>query len=136
MSFETVGNTIRSRYKTEVADAHPVSTQYDNQKFTPPSDTIWSRLTINFGESDQESTGGSTKRFRTIGVMTAQLFAPLNKGDKVLLELVDLIVSKFRSVTSAPVTFRTPSVSEGRRTPDGNWWQISVVCPWYTDDLG
>lgn len=135
MNFETLANTIRTRFKTQVADTQSLLTQYDNQDFTPPNQTVWARLTILPGESFQVSNGGPNgKRFRTPGIMIVQIFLPFGQGDKAGLELADVIKTAFRSKNVDSITYRTPSVSTVGKT--GPWWQINVRCPFYNDDIG
>ena len=135
MTFEDLANTIRSRFKTQIADVKSLPTQYDNHDFDNPDNEIWCRLTFNPGESSQVACGGpGANRFRTPGVMTAQLFAPVGQGDKDLLVLADAIKTAFRCVTDSGVVFKTPSIKRiGKR--DGQW-QVNVNCPFYADDIG
>lgn len=135
MNFEDLANTIRTRYKTQVADTQSLPTQYDNQDFTPPDQAIWARLTILPGESFKVSSGGQGgSRFRTPGVMIVQIFQPFGQGDKEGLELADVVKTAFRSMNVDSVTYRTPLISTIGRT--GPWWQINVNCPFYNDDIG
>jgi len=135
MNNESIANAIRSRFKTQVADAIPLSTQYDNHDTDNPDETSWCRLTIKTGKAQQVSIGNpSAQRYRTPGVMIAQLFCPIGKGDSELKGLADSIIAAFRGVTDTGVTFRTPYMNEvGRKDAD---WQINVVCPFYADDIG
>lgn len=135
MSWSEIANTIRSRFKTQIADVESLTTQYDNQNLDNPDNEIWCRLTIKSGQTTQESIGApSSNRDRTTGIMIAQLFAPIGKGDGDLKELAGTIRVAFKRVTDNGVTFRTPSINEqGKRE---GMWQINVVCPFYSDDIG
>lgn len=135
MSWSAIANTIRSRFKNQIADAESLTTQYDNQSLDNPDNEIWCRLTIKSGETTQESIGSpSSNRERTSGAMIAQLFAPTGKGDGDLKELAETIRAAFKRVTQSGVTFRTPSIKEqGKRE---GMWQVNVVCPFYADDIG
>lgn len=135
MNYQTLGNTIRSRFKTQIADARSLSTQYDNQDYTKPNNAMWCRLSILTGDSFQASFGGAGgKRFRTPGTMIAQIFCPIGLGDKAALQMADYIVTAFRAVTDTNVVFKTPSVQRIGRTESE--WQINVSCPFYVDDIG
>lgn len=135
MSWSAIANTIRSRFETQIATPESLVTQYDNQSLDNPDNEIWCRLTIKSGETTQESIGApSSNRDRTSGVMIAQLFAPIGKGDGDLKELAETIRAAFKRVTQDGVTFRTPSIYE-QGTREG-MWQINVVCPFYSDDIG
>jgi len=135
MSWPAIANTIRGRFKTQIADAESLTTQYDNQSLDNPDNEIWCRLTIKSGETTQESIGSpSANRDRTRGVMIAQLFAPVGNGDGELKELAETIRSAFKRVTQDGVTFKTPYIRELGMRNDS--WQINVICPFYADDIG
>lgn len=134
MTWEELGNIIRSRFDSQVADVQSLQTQYDNQSFDNPDNELWCRLTINFGQTFQvDCGGGSGSRDRTIGVMTAQLFLAVDQGDKQLLETADKIKTAFNRVTDTGVHFRTPSIKRVGRV--NNEWQVNVNCPFYADDI-
>jgi hypothetical protein len=133
MTHAAIHIAIRSRFKTLVADAQSVATEYDNAPFTPPDGTIWARWSVLDGKSDQVSLRSPTARYRRTGVAIASIFAPLVKGTAAALALADTVVAAFRTVTADSVTYWTPSVQViGREEP---WWQVNVVCPWYSDLL-
>ncbi|HUS74347.1 MAG TPA: phage tail terminator-like protein [Sedimentisphaerales bacterium] len=135
MTKTAIANAIRSRFKAQVADALSLGTQYDNQKYDNPDNAKWCRLTVKFGETLQKSVGSPTgNRGRTPGVMIAQLFGPVGKGDGALLEVADAVETAFKRVTDTGVTFRTPSTYPRGRS--GDEWQINVECPFYADDIG
>lgn len=133
MSKEAAADTIRSRYKTLVADAETLPTQYDNASFTPPEDSEWSRWTILFGDTTQVSVG-ATNQYRTAGIAVAQLFVPIETGDERAMQLADVVFTSFKPVTVNGVVFRTPGppTNEGR---DNKWWQYNVNCPFYFDQF-
>lgn len=135
MSWPAIANAIRSRFKAQIADVLPLTTQYDNQNLDNPDNAIWCRLTINSGETLQKSIGSpSANRERTPGVMTAQLFGPVGNGDGELREKAENIRVAFRNVTDTGVSFGNPKIKEIKRV--GNEWQINVNCPFYADDIG
>ena len=135
MSWETMFNTIRSRFKAQIEDVLSLETGYDNANFDPPDNANWCRLTIIPGNTDQVSIGApSSNRERTAGVMIAQLFAPLNAGDGTIVGVADSIRAAFKRVTASGVTFETPKIVRVGR--QHGFWQINVACPFYTDDIG
>ena len=135
MAWDTMFKTVSSRFKTQVADVLSLTTQYDNQNLDNPDNENWCRMTIIPGETQQVSIGSpSTNRERTVGVMIAQLFAPLGKGDGEILDIADTIRAAFKRVTDSGVTFKTPYLVRVGQKQDG--WQINVVCPFYADTIG
>lgn len=133
MNHETLHNTIRSRFKTQVATPQSVSAQYDNAPFAKPENATWVRWSVLTGESRQRSFGASTNRYRTAGVAVAQIFSPILKGDKSILALADVVKAAFLSVTDSGVVFQTPSIAHLGVV--GDEWQTNVTCPFYADDV-
>lgn len=134
MIIDAVSKASRSRFKTLIADVQSLPTHYDNQKFTVPENTRWCRLTVLPGDTEQADMGTPAKRWRTSGVVVAQLFSPLEQGDENILQLADLIAETFRGKTVAPAIFRSPSIVRVGRA--GPWWQVNVSCPWFADEIG
>lgn len=130
--FEDMGDTIRSRVKTLVEDAQSIYVLYDNFPDAHADGVKYVRHTIIFGEGRQTGMGG-TRRWRTRGRSVKSVFVPMESGDEAALQLVDVIVAAFRSVTVSGVTFETPDVSQGRRS--GPYWQVDVACPFYADEV-
>ncbi len=135
MTFEAMANAIRSRFKTQVADALSLDTQYDNQGRDNPDNVTWCRLTVKPGQTQQVSIGSpGANRDRTPGVAIAQLFCPIGFGDGNLLNVADSVRTAFRRVSQSGVVFRTPYIQTVGQRQDS--WQINVVCPFYADDIG
>lgn len=131
VDWETLHNAVRTRFGTLVEDTESVTVQYDNQDKVPPNDALWIRFSVRPGASFQASRGGSTKLFRTSGVALAQIFSPLDRGDKEALALADTIASSFRATSVGSVVYETPSVRV--IGSDGRAWQVNVECPFFAD---
>jgi len=135
MAWYTMHNVIRSRFRTQVANALSLTTQYDNHVIDNPGNDNWCRLTILPGETKQVSIGApSSNRERTVGVMIAQLFSPVQAGDGTILEIAESIRTAFKRVTDTGVVFQTPSLKRVGQQIDS--WQINVECPFYADEIG
>jgi hypothetical protein len=133
MNRENMYNAIRSRFKTQVADKTAgLVVIYDNAPFTD-SDVRWVRFTIKTGDTTQR-TIGAQKTYRTIGIAIAQIFVPVDQGDRDALQLADTITAAFRSVTDQGVRYQTPSTKNVGRTDQ--WWQVNVTCPFFADEIG
>lgn len=132
-NWEAIFNTIRKRFQEQVVDliSPALPTAFDNAPFTRPDNSQWARLSIQAGERIQQDFGSSTKRFRNTGMMTVQIFVPLEKGDKAALEAADFVDGVFRSVTDAGVVFRSPFITPVGRIEKE--WQVNVTCPFYAD---
>ena len=136
--YEELSNAINSKFKTDIADliVGGLSVHYDNAPYDKPDSARWVRLKIVTDASNQADFGASTKRFRIPGSMLVEIFAPIEQGNKEVLELGDFIANVFRSIdiltaSSESVTFKTPSVNQRGRI--GNQWQIDVICPFNFD---
>lgn len=130
IDYETMANTIRSRFKTELADIESWTTQYDNQELTPPEDELWVRWSVLFGSTLQRELGHAPS-FQITGIAVAQIFVPIHQGDKDGLAAATKIANKFRRVTVSGITFNSPEVIPIGR--DEKWWQINVNCPFESD---
>jgi hypothetical protein len=129
--FEALTSYIRARFKTFIADAESLATQYDNDGgFVKPNDGLWCRWTVLPGESRQASTGAS-KRYRTPGVAIASVFVPMSEGESALWPIVDAINLAFRGITADGVRYLIPKVSKVGRT--GTSFQANVTCPFESD---
>ena len=129
-----VHNIIRSRFKTQVADAESVPVQYPNTEFTAPENSPWIKFMIQHDPTEQITfPAPTTVRYRTYGRILAQVFTPLEEGTKEALELARVIEVAFRRVTVSGVRFETPSVLPiGRRE---GVYQVNVECEWWHDDV-
>lgn len=135
MTIETIANSIRSRFGTTVEDVESVTVHYDNEPFESPGDSAWIRCHIVFGEAVRRSLGSSSSRYRSVGVMMANIYTPIGKGDKAGLAIAETVRDAFRSVTADGISYRVPSVIPVGRSDNGKWWQINVNCPFYFDEL-
>ena len=130
--MSTVATVARTLYE---AAALGVFTQNDNHVTDPPDDgSLWVRLSIRPGESEQQDIGGQNPvRQRTFGVVIAQVFGPVDTGDKDTRDLAELIRAIFNRVRSGKVQFRVASIQTiGRRN---ELWQVNVTCPFYEDEV-
>jgi hypothetical protein len=134
-------NAIRNKFTTGVVDTSSAigsdDVSWDNVGFDEHdsgTSAMWVRFQIDTAFSEIRELGSVTAR--TEGIALASVFGLAGRGDSMVLELCDEIVSAFKSQThtygGTTVVFRTPSVSQIGR--DGSWWQTNVTIPFYTDD--
>ncbi len=112
---------IRARFRSELDD---VIVSYDN--LPPQTGEIWVRIEVAAAESF--NVDGVR---RSVGVMIAEIHAPLHSGEKGSLSLADRIVAAFRLVDAGGVVFSVPTVPPAREVL-GEWVQ-PVHCPWSCD---
>lgn len=133
MSQAAVIQAIRDRFDGEVADVADLLVVHDNAPTPPAYQGTWCRFSVRIDSASQVSVG--VRRWRYVGVATAQLFRPLAKGDAALLALADDVVEAFRGATipSLMVAFMpSPSIS-GQIEPDAGWANINVSIPFRAD---
>lgn len=127
---------IRSRFKTNVADALSLPTQFDNEKFTQPDpsrpDSMWCKFSVQPGDSQQSEISGNSNVYRHSGVAIASIYVPFEIGEGAAEQKAHLIAKEFRNVTASGVVYRTPSTFRVGRV--GPWWQINVSCPWFANE--
>jgi hypothetical protein len=129
---------IRARFATQITTGQNLLTVHDNApNFTLPGEGRWCRLSIRFGQQDQQTVGGaSSGRFRTVGIAQVQLFEPIGNGDGTQLELVDAIVTAFRGVVLAgppPIHF-DPAYISAPPFLDGSLWLQVVTIPFRIEE--
>ncbi len=135
MNHAAISNIIRARVATQIATGLAIPVAYDNVQFVPPNSGSYIQASVIFGQSQQVSLGGpGQKRFRHIGLLTINIFAPVNTGDGAMLGTAGSVEALFRAVTVSGVVFQVPNVL--RVGQDGKYYQIAVQCPFYADDIG
>lgn len=135
MSFSQIASKASTHFRDRIEIPLGLSVQYDNQKFVHPPDSIWATCDVSFHDTDQSSLGYVGNRvYRVYGYLSSRIFSPIERGDGELLDIASEILNKFAGITIDGITYRTATISgPGSRTPDEKWWQITVVCPWFTD---
>lgn len=126
MTYTEIHNAIRGRFKSQIEDAQELTTLYGNDGQTAPVDnSMWCRFYVLDSPGRRLTVG--TKTYRRFGVAVAQLFGPAGHGDGELIELADVIVEAFTSVSVGGVRYLTAyqqpvGLEEGQ-------YQINVLCP-------
>lgn len=133
LGFEDASNVARSRFSTIAESSLGLDVIYDGEdEGNLDTESTFVRCSILRGSSDLAEIG-STKNVRTVGVVMASIYVPIETGEKYGLSRADLIADYFRAVSDRGVTFRTPLVRSQRR--EGAWWRIGVVCPFQWDEV-
>lgn len=125
-TFEEIANHIRERYSDEITTAESIPTQFDNAPFDIPEASLWSSLTVQFGDR-VTSELGATLRKRVVGNIVGAVFVPIETGERDGLRAADKVKDAFRTVTIKGVTFRAATVRNVGRV--GPWWQINATVP-------
>lgn len=102
----------------------------------PPENGAWGRTTVIHTGGQQATLANhqGKRRFRRTGVVTVQLFTPVNDGQVLSDGLVAVVKDAFEGVTTASgVIFRdvTP-VEMGKH---GGWFQVNVQAGFEYDEV-
>lgn len=131
--YEFIHNLIRSRFKTQVETPQSLVTVYDNDPEDPPEDAIWARVAVHHTGAETKTTGDpSNQVHRKRGFLLVELMAPLEAGDRELLQVADVIDAAFIDQT-VTIIYGTPF--EEVRGRQGRWWVVRVEVPWRHDDI-
>jgi len=124
--------TLRLRFKRLFEDVTGLPVSYDNENETPPADgSPWIRLSIQAPSFDLEEPGPRAYRLR--GQIAASIMVKSGTGINQSAVYADQIFDAMRTVSENETTLRLPApVFSGRR---GAWWQTTMVCPFYADEV-
>lgn len=136
--IDTVFQTLQTRFLNEVVANIPElgvnDVVFDNDKRLLPETGLRIRLTIRFSNDRQVSIGSRTSaRFRTDGIMTAQVFDDSGTGPERVNKVYAQIAKKFpgRDVSGVHLLSATPTYvghSQGA-------YQLNVLVPFWYDSL-
>jgi hypothetical protein len=146
MSFAAAEQDLRKFFSDRWTATFPNTPIFaENQKVTPPSPVditsrvdleknCYVKLNLLWGESQQADINGENPRFRTVGVIVVQLFAPSGYGTGAPMDFADAVASMFRRLRLGGMLFRSPHVTKVGDTGDG-WYQINVTAPMHFDAI-
>ena len=128
LDLEYAHNKIRSRFKTQIEDGEGIPVLYDNAGGTPPNDGAWIALSIIDGSTERTAWN----RYRTVGIVDASVFVPVDTGDALAQSLSDRILRAFAPATFDGVKYRNPYATTIGSVD--RWWRITVTCPFSVDE--
>jgi hypothetical protein len=140
MEIEAAQGAIREYFGAYTQDQLEIITIYDNDSSTrvPDVNTRWIRHSINLPAQTIPGEAGRSGTLLRVGEAVAQVFIPVadqpnaasGGGDRVLLQIADLITPRHSDVTIDGVRFGTAYLQSGGR--DGAWWRGNVIMPFET----
>lgn len=72
---------------------------FDNEKFNPPNNTKWVRVSVRHRTSTQDTLGSvGTRQYERRGAVIIQVFTPLNGGTAEADSLVQTLQTMFEGV--------------------------------------
>jgi hypothetical protein len=131
--FEAAASIIREEFNKKFRVQYPdYGRVFENVAFTPSDNTPWVRLTLREGEANLSAFGGGKNNYRHPGNVQAQVFVPVGTGDGLAREIADFIASIFRGKRLSSIRFfNAPYINT--IGPDGDWFQVNVICPFEYD---
>ena len=107
---------------------------FDNEKFVEPTDGRWVRLAVRHTGRSQETLGGKgDRRFRSFGLVFAQVFTEAGQHMLVADCIAQAIVDVFDAVTFDGLAFEAATSREGGA--EGKWNMVIVEAPFAYDDV-
>jgi len=103
MSYTDQNSAIRSRFNTNWASATPV--KYDNADFTPPANSAFVALEIHNADENPVSIGNGVL-YRSSGIISINIYVPINTGTKTLNGYCDTAAAIFRGQQFSGVNCR------------------------------
>lgn len=102
---------------------------FSNEKFEPPTDTPWARLTVNHEAGEQDTLGPvGERKFLRRGRVLIQLYDSVDNGVAALDALAHATRNIFEGVTlSGGLYFISADIRE--TGSDGEWFQFVVDAP-------
>ena len=132
MSFADERQAIEARL---TANWTTTPIQYDNVAFSAPADNKYISLVITNGSATQQELG-ATPMHRHIGVVTIQVFVPVEAGTNEARGYADTLAGVFRNAqfsagSSGSILCRSPSIT--RVGVNNGLYQLNVAVPYQRD---
>ena len=102
----------------------------ENADFDAPNNSSWVRIAIQLADAFQ--TCINTERYQSDGVVTVQVFTPMNTGSKTGSEIADSAMAVFKTAKLDKLEyldFTTAFIGQ-----DQGWWQININCSYRAYD--
>lgn len=106
----------------------------DNSGFDSKDVDEFIRITVTHENNEQMSLGGEPRHYKFRGMITIQIFTPLNIGRGRVLELADYLVNMFILTTiDQRVICDVPDLVH--IGPTSGMYQANLTCPFHHDEL-
>lgn len=132
MTYNSQRNAIQSRFSTQWKAAYPaIPIVFDNLRADKASDG-YAALHILNGQSFLRGLGAQ-RLFRYAGVISVDLFAPIEKGMRQLDEYTDTVDGIFRAQSFGGILCRSGTRRDLGK--DENFWRVNISYPFTRDEL-
>lgn len=102
----------------------------------PTSETVWARATIRHADGRQASLSGAhaTRRYKAVGTVFVQVFAPVGDGSTACYEAAKVVLDAYRDARNPDVWFRDVRLKE-IGNGKGAFTQINVEATFSYDEV-
>jgi len=118
---------IESRFATNFTVC---SVKYSNVKFEPENRVAWADLKVAIADSMNAEIGAG--RHRLVGIISVNIYEPVNTGTAVGKEKAELAAAVFRDQQFSGITCRSPKIVEVGEVDE--WYVINMSVPFYRDE--
>jgi len=128
VTLNTAREAIYQRFVSNLPTGLGGRYSFESEKYDPPADLPWARLTVAHEDGTQSSFGATgSRKFLRRGRVLVQVFAPVDAGLRTLDGIADEIRDIFEGVTFSGLYFVGVDVRESGQ--DGEWFQLVVDAP-------
>ena len=119
---------IESRFATNFTVC-PV--KYSNVKYQPTARQAWADINIVIADSMKAEIGGGLHR--NAGIISVNIYEPVNTGTVFGKEKADLAAAVFRGQQFNGITCRSPKITEVGEIDE--WYVINMNVPFFRDEI-
>ena len=125
MSFANERSSIEARLS---ANWTTTAVNYSNVDFDTPNNSPWVRLSILNGQSDYRAI--NSKKIH-LGLISIQVFTPVNTGTASIREYADTLASIFDDQSFDDVVCGVASIASVGSSDV--WYQVNITIPYRRD---
>jgi hypothetical protein len=118
---------IESRFATMFTVC---SAKYANVKFTPTNRVAWADINVVIADSMNAEVGAG--RHRNIGIISVNIYEPINTGTAAGKLKADQAAAVFRDQQFSGITCRSPKIIQVGEVDE--WYVINMSVPFYRDE--
>jgi len=130
MTSVTLNEAREAIYQRWVTGNLTANYTFANEKYSPPTDTTWARVTVNHEAGEQDSLGSvGNRKFLRRARLFVQLYSTVDSGTRALDLLADQVRDLFEGVSFSGLYFVSVDIRESGT--DGEWYQVVVDAPFF-----
>ncbi len=133
----TLNEAREAIYETfNTAWAAQTDLTFDSEKFTPPEDASWVRLSVRHNASTQETLGAvGNRKFLRSASCFIQIFTAIDEGVATADGLVETARAVFEGTSISGTTIRFNDVIVREEGRDKSWFQFVIEATFLYNEL-